>query len=172
MRRRIIFILLLIGFFGEAQAQKGETSIAAGPLLSFPLGTETQNGKSNLKPGIGLEAMGQYNLSDRSALLLKVTWASWAYKDSARYYEGTKRLTLLTTQAGYGYQFGESGFFLNGLVGVDIDFHDGFASASFSVGGGKRFTVQESRFIDVGIDLVGADAQARVNIKGLFSLFQ
>jgi hypothetical protein len=172
MRSTIIFILLLIALFGEAHAQKGETSIAAGPLLSFPLGDESANGKSDLKPGIGLEAMGQYNLSDRSALLLKVTFASWSYKDSLQYYYDRKRLTLFTPQAGYRYQFGQSGFFLNGLVGVDIDFHDAFVSGSFTFGGGKRFMMNESRFIDVGVDLIGADGPTRLNIKGLFSLFQ
>jgi hypothetical protein len=171
MKIRIIFILLLIALFGEAHAQKGEASIAAGPLFSFPLGTETRSGESDLKPAIGLEAIGQYNVSDRSALLLKVTIVSWAYKDSARYYYDTKRLTLLTTQGGYQYQFGESGFFVNGLVGIDIDFDDAFISGSFSLGAGKRFFIKESRFVDVGIDLIGADAPSRVNIKALFSLF-
>jgi hypothetical protein len=172
MIKRIFFLLLLSGLFEAALAQQGETSLTAGPLLSFPLGTESPNGKTNLKPGIGLEAMGQYNFSDRSGLLLKITLASWAYKDSARYYYDAKRLTLFTTQGGYRYQFGESGFFINGLIGIDIDLHETVAMVSFTLGAGKRFMMEGDRFFDVGIDLTGADAQARVNIKVLFSLFR
>jgi hypothetical protein len=40
MRKRILLLMLLLGFLGNAQAQKGEKSIAAGPLISFPLGNQ------------------------------------------------------------------------------------------------------------------------------------
>ena len=172
MKIRIIFILLLIGHFGIAEAQKGETSFAAGPLISFPLGTESRSGQSDLKTGIGLEGIGQYNFSEKSALILKAILASWSYKESVRSYYENNRLTLLTFQGGYRYQFGASGFFINGLVGVDIDLQDRFTTGSYTLGGGKRFTMKENRFIDAGIDLIGADAQARVNIKVIFSLFR
>jgi hypothetical protein len=118
-----------------------------------------------------LEALGQYNVSNNGALLLKSTLASWSYK---RYVTGfgTDRITFLTFQGGYRYQFGGSGFFINGLVGSDIELDDGFATISFTLGAGKRFPIKDIYFIDAGIDLVGGDAESRVNFKALFSLFQ
>jgi hypothetical protein len=168
MRKRVFFLLFLSGLLEAVQAQKGEKNIAAGPLISFPLGLES--GTSDLKIGPGAEIIGQYNFSNRSALLLKTTLTSWAYKESISSYD-VKRLSFLTFQGGYRYQFGASGFFIDGLVGVDIDLHDGYTTGSFTLGAGKRF-IKEERFIDVGIDLVGADAEERVNIKVLFSLFR
>ncbi|MBE7172787.1 MAG: hypothetical protein INR73_19585 [Williamsia sp.] len=171
MKARAIFTLLLAVFFLAGRAQKGAKSIAAGPLISFPLATESGGGRSNLNPGFGLEAVGQYNLSDKSALLLKATLASWGYKYIFNPY-GAKRLTLLTLQGGYKYQFGSSGFFINGLLGTDIELRDTYASISFTVGAGKRFILKNNRFIDAGIDVVGGDAEGRVNLKAIFSLFQ
>jgi hypothetical protein len=169
MRKRILLLLLLIGLLETAQAQKGEKSIAAGPLISFPLGLETRT--SNFKTGIGAEIIGQYNVSNRSAVLLKTTLASWAYNERMSA-DDAKRLTFLTFQGGYRYRFGASGFFVDGLVGVDIDLHDSYPTASFTLGAGRRFMVNEERFFDVGIDIVGADSEERINIKVLFSLFQ
>lgn len=171
MIRRILFILLLTGVLGSVQAQKGELSIGAGPLLSYPLGIESPF-DSDLNPTLGLEGIGQYNFSVKSALLLKATLASWGYKKRLRSFYENNRLTLLSFQGGYRYQFGTSGFFINGLAGVDIDLKDNFTSGDFSLGGGKRFSMKEDRFIDAGIDLIGADAQARVNIRVIFSLFR
>ena len=165
-----MFALLLISLYGIAQAQKGEKSIAAGPLMSFPL-ANSNRGESNLKTGMGLETIGQYNFSNKSALLLKLTFSSWSYKEDVIVY-GTKRLSLLTIQGGYQYQFGSSGFFINGLVGTDIELNDAFTTISFTLGAGKRFIINDTYFIDAGIDLVGGDADARVNIKALFSLFR
>jgi len=168
MTKTIFLLFLLSGLFEAVYAQKGEKTVAAGPLISFPLGLES--GTSNFKIGVGAEIIGQYNFSNRSALLLKTGLTSWAYKESVSNYY-SKRLSLLTLQGGYRYQFGESGFFIDGLVGPDIDLRDSYSSASFTLGAGKRFTKKE-RFIDVGIDFVGADAEERVNIKVLFSLFR
>ncbi len=165
MRKKSIIIVILSIFIGSAQAQKGEKSIAAGPLISFPIGI------SNLKIGLGLEAIGQYNFSDRSALLLKTNLASWSYKPGLST-DDTRRLTFLTLQGGYRYQFENSGFFINGLVGVDIELADGFSSISFTLGGGKRFIVKNIYFIDTGLDLVGGDAENRINLKAVFSLLR
>jgi hypothetical protein len=178
MRKKNFFILLLIGVFGVAQAQKGQTSIAAGPLLSFPLKSETRTGKNYLRTGLGLEGLGQYNFSEKSALLLKTTLASWAYKDSVitdsvLTHYGNKRLILLTFQGGYRYQIGTSGFFINGLIGVDIDLHNRFTTRSFTLGAGKRFLMKEDRFFDAGIDLLsGRYTKTRLNMKVVFSLFR
>lgn len=166
---KIILILLLAGLSGAAQTQKGEKSIAAGPLISIPLGLETQGSAYNT--GFGAEIVGQYNFSVKSALLLKTTLATWGIKNSNSRFE-TNRLTLFTVQGGYKYQFHPSGFSISGLVGVDVDLSDSFTSVSFTLGAGKRFFLKNDRFIDVGIDFVGADAEERVNIKALFSLFR
>ena len=166
MRRRVFVTMLLIGFFGVGEAQKGEKSIAAGPLISFPV---ARDGISYLKIGVGLEAIGQYNFSKNSALLLKTTLASWRYTKAI--IVETKRLTFLTVQGGYKYQFA-SGFFINGLVGYDIDLYDGFKTISFTLGAGKRFILKDEHFIDAGIDLVGGDADGRINIKAVYSVFQ
>ena len=169
MGLKSILILLFTALFGAAQAQKGEKSIAAGPLISFPLELEGTTG--DLKPGLGIETIGQYNFSKKSALLLKMTFASWGIKNEAYGYE-TKRLNFLTFQGGYQYQFGSSGFFINGLLGADIDLQDGYTTGCFTLGIGKRFMIKNDRFIDAGIDLMGADAQERINIKIIFSLFR
>jgi len=166
--KTILVLLLLSGLFEVAQAQKGEKGIAVGPLISFPLGLESRS--SDLRTSLGAEIIGQYNFSIRSALLLKTTLASWAYKERMSSYYA-KRLSFLTFQGGYRYQFGESGFFIDGLVGVDIDLRDSYTTGSFTIGTGKRFK-KEERFIDVGIDFVGADAEERLNFKVLFSLFR
>ena len=167
MKKRVVFTLILVGLFGVAQTQKGEKSIAAGPLISFPIGSD--GFPSILKTGVGLEAIGQYNFSNSSALQLKTTLTSWRYK----YRIGSpRRLTLLSLQGGYRYQFGTSGFFINGLAGTDIDLADRFSTISFTLGSGKRFVVKDRYFIDAGIDLVKGDAEGRVNFKAIFSLFQ
>jgi hypothetical protein len=169
MKKRTLLLLFLSGLLAIAHAQKGEKSIAAGPLLSFPLGLESRT--TDLKTGLGAEVIGQYNFSNKSAVLLKTTLTSWAYKENRFAYD-TKRLSFFTPQVGYRYQLGASGFFINGLVGVDIDLHDSYTTGSFTLGAGKRFAINEERFFDVGIDLVGADAEERINIKVLVSLFQ
>lgn len=167
MRKRILLFLLIVGLLEDAHAQKGEKSIAVGPLISFPLGLES--GITDLKPGPGAEIIGQYNLSNKSAVLLKTTLTSFAYKE-VRSSMGGQRFSLLSLQGGYRYQFGASGFFVDGLVGVDIDLQDSFTTGAFTLGTGKRF-IKKERFIDVGVDLVGADTEARFNIKVLISLF-
>ena len=168
VKKTVLFLFLFSGIFEVVQAQKGEKIIIAGPLISFPLGLES--GTSNINPGIGVELIGQWNISNRSALLLKTTLASWGYKEHITAYDAN-RFSLLTFQAGYRYQFGIAGFFVDGLVGLDLDLHDSYTTGSFTLGVGKRF-INKERFIDVGIDLVGGDAEERVNIKILFSLFQ
>ena len=167
MKKRVTFTLILVGLFGVAQAQKGEKSIAAGPLISFPLGSD--GFPSMLKTGGGLEAIGQYNFSNRSALQLKATLTSWRHKE--RNYD-TRKLTFLSLQGGYRYQFGTSGFFINGLAGTDMEIADGYSTISFTLGAGKRFMVKDLYFIDAGIDLVRGDAEGRVNFKAIFSLLR
>jgi hypothetical protein len=165
--RKLTILLLLSGFWGTTHAQKGEIQFAAGPLMSFPLGLEGFG--TNIKIAPGAEIIGQYNFTNRSAFLLKATLHSWRYKEPVPSY-GAKRYSILALQGGYRYQFGTSGFFIDGLVGVDIELNESFNSGAFTLGFGKRF-IKEKRFIDVGMDIVGADAEERINIKVLFSIF-
>ncbi|MEP7229159.1 MAG: hypothetical protein ABI691_02840 [Ginsengibacter sp.] len=171
MRVKTIFTLLFIGIFISAWAQKGEKSISAGPLISFPFAPESSTGQNDINPGLGLEAIGQYNFTDKSALLLKTTLTSWGYKKNGIIYD-TKRLTLFSLQFGYKLQFLNSGFFIDGLVGTDTELRDGFTTISFTLGAGKRFMIKDNGFMNVAIDLVGGDVENRINLKVIFSLFQ
>ena len=168
MRKTLLFLIVLSGFFEVVQAQKGEKTLTGGPLISIPLGLES--GTSDINPGIGVELIGQWNISNRSALLLKTTLASWGYKERMTTY-GDNRFSLLTFQGGYRYLFGTAGFFADGMVGIDLDLNENYTTGCFTLGLGKRF-INKGRYIDVGIDLVGGDADERLNIKVLFSLFQ
>ena len=138
-------------------------------MISFPL--RKFGYQSYLKTGAGLEAIGQYNFSNKSALLLQITFASYRIRDGLSPYPGNL-LQLLSLKGGYRYQFGASGFFIEGLAGTDIDLADGFSTISFTLGAVKRFTVREDYFIDVGIDYIDGDAERRLNIKGVFSLLR
>jgi hypothetical protein len=73
-------------------------------------------------------------------------------------------------KGGYKYDISTSKFFINGLVGTDI-YSDGPA-VSFTLGGGKRFSIKDVYFIDAGIDFIGGDTEQRINIKVSFSIFQ
>lgn len=169
MTNRMLLLLFASWLAQTAQAQKGEKAITAGPLVSIPLGLETRT--SNIKTGFGVEVMGQYNFTYGSAILLKVSAVSWAYKARISPYD-PQRVIYLTFQGGYRYQFGRSGFFIDGLVGFDSDFSERYTSGSFTLGTGKRFILNDKRFFDVGIDFVGGDGEERINVKVLFSLFR
>jgi hypothetical protein len=169
MRKHILFLLLSAAVFGVTHAQKGEKNISAGPVFSFPAGITSAD---ILKPGIGIEVVGQSFLSQKSSILLTTSLVTWGYQEGAINYPENNRLTVFTIQGGYRHQAGNSGIFLNGLLGVDIDLSDGFLTGAFGFGAGKRLIVKENRFIDIGIDFIGADAAARVNLKILLSLFR
>jgi hypothetical protein len=165
--RKLTILLLLSGFWGTTHAQKGEIQFAAGPLISFPLGLEGFG--TNIKIGPGAEIIGQYNFTNRSAFLLKATLHSWKYKEPVPSY-GPKWYSILALQGGYRYQFSPSGFFIDGLVGIDIELNDPYNLGAFTLGFGKRF-LRDKRFIDVGMDIVGADGEERINLKVLFNIF-
>src|SRR4051812_25182095 len=124
MQKGLIFSLLLVTLFENVRAQKGYKSISAGALISFPVQSPEF---PPYKTGIGLEITGQYHLASRSSLLLQIGLTSLG----AKYEES---LTILSLKGGYKYDIGPSGFFINGLVGTDID--NGWYP-SFTLGGGK-----------------------------------
>ncbi len=160
----IIFSFLLFTVY----AQKGEKSISAGPFISYPFNTFGY--RRRLSTGLGLEATGHYNLSNKSALLLRMGWTfyhqEYGYNDPVR-----SSITLFLFAGGYQYQFGNSGFFANFLAGIENETYDYFNSGAFTLGVGKRFKIKEERFIDSGID-ASTGAESRLNLKVTFSLFQ
>ncbi len=166
MHKRIITAIVFSSFFITVQAQKGETSIAAGPLLSLPVSSYPY--QNDLNNGIGLEATAQYSLSQKSALLLQLGLVSYSLNTGAIGYR--TNVSLFSFKGGYRYWFQGSGFYANALAGITQS-SDGYIVGSFSLGAGKRFILKDSYFIDAGIDLIGGD-QSRINIKAAFSLLQ
>ncbi len=166
MQKRIITAIVFSSFFITVHAQKGETSIAAGPLLSLPLNSYSYQNDLNI--GIGLEATAQYSVSQKSALLLQLGLASYSLMNAAIGY-GT-RVSLFSFKGGYRYWFQGSGFYANALAGITQSY-DGVIVGSFSLGAGKRFILKDSYFIDAGVDFIEGD-QSRINIKAAFSLLQ
>jgi hypothetical protein len=171
MKKSTLLILFITGLASSINAQKGEKNIFVGPLVSLPVGGD-RFGSTNLKPGLGLEVSGQYGLSDPSALLVQAGFTSWRYKESVANFYQARSLNFLIIHGGYRYYFGSSGFFINGLAGVDIDLDDSFTTISFNLGAGKRIKINENRNMDLGLDFIGADAENRVNIKALFNIWK
>jgi hypothetical protein len=167
LRKRIIFIILFVGLSGGVWAQKGDKSISAGPFISFPTANHLI---PDYTTGVGIEATGQYNTSNRSAVLLQAGLTSLRIKQAYNIYNNN--LTIASLKGGYKYDISSSGFFINGLVGADIEPADGFSTISFTLGAGKRFPFRGIYFIDAGIDYIDGDTERRLNIKAAFSLLR
>ena len=174
MRKRTIILLVLIsGLLSKAEAQKGEKSIAAGILLALPENKNTiySNGH-NYNIGVGLEGIGQYNFTQKSAALLQLQLTRFTGYDY--YFTEPNVATMVNTsimtlslKAGYRYQFTPSGFYANVLVGAESN--GLFPTAALGVG--KRFTVKDIYFLDTGIDYTGGFIR-RYNLKAVFSLLR
>ncbi|HUP13863.1 MAG TPA: hypothetical protein VM187_16695, partial [Niastella sp.] len=173
-RKKTIFLLVVIaGLLSKAEAQKGEKSIAAGIVVALPESRNTiyENGH-NYNIGVGLEGIGQYNFTQKSAALLQLQLNRFTGYDY--YVTGpnvfakvhTSAMTL-SLKAGYRYQFTPSGFYANVLAGVESGVFDPTAA----LGVGKRFTVKDIYFLDTGIDYTGGFVR-RYNIKAVFSLLR
>lgn len=170
MRKEVIIILVFAVLSGSVFAQKGAKSIAVGPLISFPL--REYNSPSIYKIGAGFDAVGQYNFSNRSAILIQTGLTFCGIKKKYIDFYGNDGLALLPIRGGYRYQFGPSRFFIDGLIGTDIDLAYEFSTISFSIGAGKRFIFKDIYFFDVGLDYIDGDTPVRVNIKALFSIWR
>ena len=169
MYKKLIVTLLYGVFFYSVQAQKGGVSIAAGPLISIPVGSSA-GGETSLKTGVGLIAIGQYNLSNKGALLLQTSIAGYGTKPMRSNYTG-ESISIFSLQGGYKYQLGSAGYFINGLTGID-SYSDYGTSITFALGAGKRFIIKDVYFIDTGIDYLFGDTDPRFNIKAVFSILQ
>ena len=171
MQKQLIFLILVLSFFNVAEAQEGETTVSAGPLLSFPL--DERNFSTQLNTGVGVEIIGQYNFSDRSSFILQTNWASYGTKPKEGMDTGThSRKTIFSLRAGYRYQFGASGFFTNIQGGIEKYSDSDFNSSSIALGVGKRFLVKDSYYIDAGVDCVSRTTDVVFNLKVLFSFFR
>lgn len=159
-------ILALLGFLLttiQLLAQKGQASLSVGPLVSVPVARYSNVSKI----GYGAELNGQYGVSPKSSLVAQA--AVLHYRDDY----ANQPLELLNLKGGYRYQFGASGFYLNGLAGAELDLSDGFTTIAFTLGGGKRFTFTNGRQLDVGLDYLTGDVWVdALNIKVALLLFR
>lgn len=163
MIKTVIFIILFVSFFGAVQGQKGAISISAGPLVTFP---PEDYGPYRYATGFGLETIGQYNFTNKSALLLQIQFTHFR----VRIYDFTdSTYTSLSIKGGYRYQFTNSGFYANVLTGIETGW-EGY-NISPALGAGKRFTIKDVYFIDAGVDLISG-SPSRLNIKAVSSLLQ
>jgi hypothetical protein len=177
---KVIFIILFVSAIGNLQAQKGEINISAGPLASFASYNYVQGHQTAV--GVGLEAKGEYNFSNRSAVVVQTGSTFYGLKNhsdtAARHHR-----TMFSIAAGYKYRFGISGFFANVLVGIDkySDYNNnspyfGIDAAEVPtatmIGVGKRFHVKDNYFIEAGVDFISNSyEETRVNLKVTCSLF-
>jgi hypothetical protein len=173
MRKRILILLVMVtGLFSKAEAQKGEKSIAAGILVALPENKNIiyDNGMWNM--GVGLEGIGQYNFTQKSAALLQLQITRYTghreyyFEPNVRTSNPTSAVSL-SFKGGYRYQFTASGFYANVLAGVESN--GLYTSAALGVG--KRFTVKDIYFLDTGIDYTGGFIR-RYNIKAVFSFLR
>ena len=167
MARTITIVITILFLCGAVRAQQGESSIAAGPVISFPL--KSYGYSSYLKTGTGLELIGQHSFSNRSSFLSDMGWVFYRVRPQTVGYETDDR-SIFSFKLGYKYTFGASGVFLNGLVGTDIEQKESYIS--FTFGAGKRFLIKDAYFIDAGVDYIEGDTEPRLNIKVLFSVLR
>ena len=173
MRNTSIILLLITALSAKAEAQKGEKSIAAGLLVAFPVNHTVYSDYRTWNIGVGLEAIGQYNFTKKSAALLQLqltrfTGYRYYYYDNNRYTHHSTSFISLSLKGGYRYQFTTTGFYANVLVGVEQGGR-GYYNTSTALGVGKRFPVKDIYFIDAGLDYVSGNIN-RYNIKAVFSL--
>lgn len=170
MQIRLATVLMCIVLFGTAHAQKGAFSIAAGPFISVPVGLSNVR-IGYLKPGAGLVAIGQYNVSLKSALLLQASIAVYGTKPWLNTYTGDP-IFMSSLCGGYRYQLSSAGYFINVLAGFSGYSIHGLSSTDFALGTGKRIIIKEVYFIDAGVDFIFGHTSNRFNIKVAFSLLR
>ncbi|MBD0297284.1 MAG: hypothetical protein ICV84_19155 [Flavisolibacter sp.] len=182
MRKRTIVVLVVVGLFGTVRAQKEEKSIAAGLFVAFPLQHVIYN-VAEYKSSGGFEAIGQYNFTSKSSALIQMQLIRFAGHVYVGYYSNNTLRSYsfafisLSLKGGYRYRFTRSGFYANALAGVETGRYyplyraTGHLYVPVALCAGKRFTIKDAYFLDVGIDRVG-DYVYRWNIKAVFSLIQ
>jgi len=162
---------MLIVLCAKAEAQKGEKSLAAGLLVAVSDNSITQYNRYEYSwgTGVGVDITGQSNITDKSAVLLQLQLTR--FKGSSGYTSvlNDPIVTPISLKAGYRYQLTSSGFYANGLIGLEYADHEAYFPAALGIG--KRMVVKDRYFIDAGIDFAGGFV-SRFNIKAVFSLLR
>src|SRR5688500_19934747 len=96
--KNITIVINFLCLCGAVWSQKGETSIASGPVISFPL--KSYEYPSYLKTGAGLELVGQHNFSNRSSFLTDLGWAFYRVRPQPDSYEIDDR-SIFSSKLGY-----------------------------------------------------------------------
>lgn len=187
MRSSAIALLILFTLIGGIQAQQGEKSIAGGLYVAFlPQRTVNLYDFSRFrKMNVGLEAIGQYNFTDKSAALLQIQLTRFAGQEYEYSYSPTPphqtiigehpfSFLSLSLKGGYRYQFTQSGFYANVLAGIEEGKTGTYSETFFpvAVGCGKRFPIKDFYFIDVGIERISGGYVNRWNVRAVFSLLR
>ena len=163
--KTIIILLLIASLVGKAEAQKGEKSIAAGLLVAFPESKAYMNYES-WNTGVGVEGIGQYNFTNKSALLAQLQLTRFSGLRDYGLAVYPIGYTSLAITAGYRYDFSPSGFYAHFLFGIELN--EMFTPATLGVG--KRFRVNNN-FIDAGVEYTGGYITC-YNIRAVYSLLR
>ncbi len=169
-KRAIILLVAIIGALGKTKAQKGEKSIAAGLVVAFPVNRVIYSDDRSFNSGVGLEAIGQYNFTEKSAALLQLQLTRFT---GEAFYGGGYRSTSFISSSlkgGYRCKFNTKGLYGNALIGVESS-SDGSSYIAAALGLGKRFPIKDVYFIDAGLDYIVGNIN-RFNIKAVFSLLR
>jgi hypothetical protein len=167
MRKGITLFIIASGLLGSLHAQKGEKSIAAGLLVAFPDRQSTYVDFTRWKTSIGIETIGQYAFSNKSALLLQLQ----AVRLSGNHFNGSVEYPTheLSTalKGGYRLQFYPSSFFINALVGLELN----RGNTTATLGLGNRFELTNNRFLDVGLEYTQGYIST-YRLRAVFSLLR
>lgn len=166
MNKLKVMALIFVCAFETVDAQRGEKSISVGPVISFP--TEPRDNRTT---GLGVEGDGQYGFSDESSAVvqLRLTYFGKNKQYLAGEYFRNRGGGALSLKGGYRYQFSNSGFYGNVLIGIEQQ--EGAFVAGAVIGGGKRIPIKDVYFIDAGFDY-GINAGSTFNIKATFSVLR
>jgi hypothetical protein len=165
MNKTIITLLLVAGFFGKASAQKGDKSLAAGLLIAIPQAADYYQYEA-WNTSAGAEAIGQYNFSNKSAVLLQLQVIHFAGHENYGFSDYPVDFTSISLKGGYRYDFTKSGFYANFLLGVELN---GMYTPA-TLGLGKRFQLK-NHFIDAGLDYTGGYIP-HYSLRAVYSLAQ
>jgi hypothetical protein len=163
MNKTILVVLLVASFFGKAAAQKGNKSLAAGVIIALPQAADYYQFQT-WNNGVGAEAIGQYNFSNKSALLLQLQVIHFSGQTNYGFSDTPVDYTSISLKGGYRYDFTRSGFYANFLLGVE--FYDMYTPATLGIG--KRFQIK-NHFLDAGIEATGGYVP-HYSIRAVYSL--
>ena len=165
MNKTILIVAFTIFFVSKVDAQKGETSLAAGVLVAFPQ-SDPYTLYTSWSTGLGVEAIGQYNFTNKSSALLQLQVIHFAGTTSYAFSEHEPRFTSVALKGGYRIDISPYGFYANALIG--FEFNKMFTPATLGIG--KRFQVGRN-FIDLGGEATGG-VIPHYNIRAVYSLLR